>query len=235
MQARPFRRVFACKLDNPTFYIIYSHMLQTFKKYAAATALSLPLMIPAAVNGQAMPMAGTAPLGNQPVACEQTPTLGALNDCLSVALPMSDSVQSILTREAGLARQAFDSVTSGLPRATAQRLHAALGQYEQRNIAACQLSQQSAARFNQEWTAALESYPGFGEHDNDEEIPFIDNTPALRAATRGYMINSAECLATGVDTLQFLMNQSGASALEVQRTVAPLYRSIQSYRDFNVF
>jgi hypothetical protein len=206
-------------------------MLKTFKKYAAATALSLPLMIPVAVNGQAMP----APLGNQPVACEQSQTLGALNDCLSVALPISDSVQSILTREAGLARQAFDSITSGLPRATAQRLQNALGQYEQRNIAACHTSQRSAARFNDEWNAAVEAYPGFGVHDTDEEIPFIDMTPGLRAAARSYVINSAECLATGVDTLQFMMTQNGASALEVQRTVAPLYRSINSYRQFNVY
>jgi len=208
-------------------------MLKTFKKYAAATALSLPLIIPSAVNSQAMPLSGTAPLGNQPVACEQSQTLGALNDCLSVALPISDGVQSILTREAGMARQAFDSVMSGLPRANAQRLQGVLDRYDQANVAACSRSQQSAAQFNDVWNVTLESHPGFGEHDNEAEIPFIDTTPQMRAATRSYVLNSAECLATGVDTLQFMMEQGGAPALEVRKTVMPIYRSIQSYRQFN--
>jgi hypothetical protein len=210
-------------------------MLNTFQKYAAATALSLPLMMPGVLSAQSMPLSGTAPLGNQPVACEQSQTLGALNDCLSITLPISDSVQSILTREAGLARQAFDSVMSGLPRASAQRIQNILGQYEQRNISACQTSQRSVTHFNNEWNAALEAHPGFGEHDNAEEIPFIDTTSGLRQATRNYVSHSAECLATGVDSLQFMMEQSGASKLEVRRTVMPLYQSIHSYRQFNTY
>ena len=192
-------------------------------------------MIPSAVNSQAMPLSGTAPVGNQPVACEQSETLGALNDCLSVALPISDRVQSILAREVGMAREAFESMMSGLPRATAQRQKDTLAFYDQRNIGACNISQQTAAEFNNAWNTTLESHPGFGEHDNEEEIPFIDTTPQMRNATRSYILNSAECLATGVDTLQFLMQQSGASPLEVQKKVRPLYRSIQSYSQFNVY
>lgn len=211
-------------------------MLKTFQKYAAATALSLPLMMPGVLNAQSMPLSGTAPLGNQPVACEQSQTLGALNDCLSVTLPISDSVQSILTREAGLARQAFDSAMTGLPLASAQRIQNILGQYEQSNVAACQSSQDSVTRFNAEWQAAIDANPvDFDIDDTAKELPYIHTTPALRQATRDYVANSAECLATGVDSLQFMMEQSGASKLEVRGTVMPLYRSIQSYRQFNTF
>lgn len=210
-------------------------MLKTFQKFAAATALSLPLMMSGALNAQTAPMYDDVPPGTQPPACSQSTTLAALNNCLSFALPLSEGAHAALTNEIIPARQAFDYAMSVTTPQTEQRIRGALRQFEQRNIAACTQSQNSVDRFNYEWNNAINRSPVTSQSgDLIDKLPYIQTTPGLRQATREYMAHSAECLSTGIDVLQFVLEKSGNSAVQVQKIVNPLYENAYYYRQFDM-
>lgn len=200
-------------------------MRDSFKKYAAATALGLTVALPPAASfAQQLP-----PLPPEPIlACEQAQSLGTLQECLTTTNTIASEITSALS-SLPAERAYFNQ--NGAYNTTPYEYNLALQELDaidSERSAYCSLAEDSAGRVNRNWDAAL-------TRARARDLYKIPVTPELRQSVHDFIDANAYCMGNLTDTFRFLADQNRTYARGASVITDPLYQRIEQYRSFDSY